>query len=467
MNPIRKLFEQTAIYGIGHMVGRILNFALVPLYVSQFSPEEYGKVTDLYALVVFAMVFLTYGMETAFFRYIQDADEPNAVFRTGMRSLIATTAVFLAVVMLGLEPIARVLQYTDHPEYLLFFAGILAFDALSALPLALLRAKGKAGRFAWIKLSNIGINVGLNLVLILGFKGWGIEAIFIANLVASGWMFLLLLPEWKGLRGPGDPILWKKMIQYGWPILFAGLAGAVNEVADRQFLKYLLPDDEAIRNLGIYGANYKLAIFITLFIQAFRYGAEPFFFAQAKGDKQIYARVMDVFVAFVALIYLGLRLFLNELGSWFIPNEVYREGLHIVPILLLANVGLGLLTNLSVWYKVTDRTRAGATIALFGAVITIGLNLWWIPLWGYTGAAWATLVSYGSMTLLSYFWGRKHFAIPYHWIKNLGSIAAVVVVAEGASRMEAPAPLNTLIFIIFAGVFVFMEKSHLQSVRNE
>lgn len=466
MNPLRKLFEQTAIYGIGHMVGRILNFALVPLYVSQFSPEEYGRVTDLYALVVFAMVVLTYGMETAFFRFIQDSKDSDAVFRTGMRSLFLSTGLFVVAMALFLQPLAAGLQYSDHPEYLLFFTGILAFDTLSALPLAMLRAQGRAARFAWIKLSNIGINIGLNIALILGFSNWGIEAIFVANLVASGWMFILLLPQWRQVRGPIDGALLRKMLHYGWPILFAGLAGAINEVADRQFLKYLLPEEEAFRNLGIYGANYKLAIFITLFIQAFRYGAEPFFFAQAKSDKRVYARVMDLFVGFVALIYLAIRLYLDELGHWFIPNPAYREGLHVVPILLLANVGLGLLTNLSVWYKVTDKTKAGATIAVVGAVITVVLNAWLIPLHGYEGAAWATLASYGSMTVLSFVWGQRYFPIPYRWGKNLLTVGVAVILAELAVMMSTTVLWNTFIFLIFAGAVGFAERTTIQSLKR-
>jgi O-antigen/teichoic acid export membrane protein len=479
MNPIRSLVGQTAIYGISSIVGRLLNFFLVPLYALQFTTAEYGQVTDLYTLTVFLLVVLTYGMETTLFRFLEKSDDKTAVGSTAFTSLLVSAVLFLSVVWLWKTPIANALRYPDHAEYIVWFALILALDAITAIPFAWLRAKERAARFAFVRLTNIGVNIGLNLFFILlcpwlaesGMgESWlrvvynpaiGVGYIFISNLVASAVSLLLLLPEIKKFKVSINPMLWRSMMVYALPLLFAGFAGAINEAADRQLLKYLLPEDEAFSQLGVYGACYKLSIFMTLFIQAFRYGAEPFFFSYFKNEnaRQVYARIMDYFLLAMCVIFVGLNVFLEPIARVFLPNPAYREGLFVVPILLLANLFLGLYLYLSVWYKLSDQTKYGAYISLFGAFLTIVLNLWWIPLWGYAGAAWATLAAYGAMMIISYFLGQRKFPIPYKLQKNMLLLAVSIAIVV-ISRFLWPGNmlLSAFVLAIFAAFVFWLEK---------
>ncbi len=485
MNPIRKFLGQTAIYGLSTIIGRLLNFFLVPLYVSLFDPNEYGKVTYLYALVVFLIVLLTYGMETTYFRFREKNLDLNKVYATGAWSLAITSFVFLIAVLAFRAPIAEVLHFEENPEYITWFAWILVLDAVVALPFARLRANERPWKFAWVKLTNIGLNIGLNLFFLL-LLPWlstfnssighyafliyspefGVGYIFIANLVASAVTFLLLLPESRGLTAGFSFPLWKQMIGYSWPLMIAGLASAVNEVADRQIMNFVLPEEEAFTQIGIYGACYKLSIFMMLFIQAYRYGAEPFFFAKSKDQdaKETYAKLMNIFVVAVVVIYVGLNLFLEPLSLWFIPNSAYYEGLHIVPILLLANLCLGIYINLSVWYKLTDQTRYGAIISGAGAILTIGLNFWAIPRFGYTGAAWVTLIAYSFMMLLSLAWGQRKYPIPYDYRRMFGYLLlAIGIVAFARYILRNDLLLNTVLFVIFGAILTRIE---IQQIRS-
>ncbi|HIE15686.1 MAG TPA: polysaccharide biosynthesis protein, partial [Bacteroidales bacterium] len=329
------------------------------------------------------------------------------------------------------KQIAFSIGYEAHPEYVLWFAFIIATDAFVSIPFAKLRKENKAAKFATIKLINILVNVGLNLffiklcpylidqnpnswVAVLGFGDISIKYIFISNLVASIVTLILLLPDIYGTKPEFDKALLKRMLIYSLPLLLAGLAGMVNETLDRILLKVLLPaSSDIMQQIGIYGANYKIAILMTLFIQMFRYAAEPFFFSQAKEKdaKKTYAKVMKYFVIFGLLIFLFVMLYI-DLIKYFIGAD-YREGLKIVPIILLANLFLGIIYNLSVWYKLTNKTKFGAYIALIGAVITIVLNVVLIPKIGYMGSAWATFFCYFSMMIISFFWSRKTYKINY------------------------------------------------------
>lgn len=480
MNPIRSLVGQTAIYGISSIVGRLLNFFLVPLYALQFSTAEYGQVTDLYTLTVFLLVVLTYGMETALFRFLEKSDDKTAVGSTAFTSLLITSLLFLSAVWLWKTPIANALRYPDHPEYIIWFALILTLDAITAIPFAWLRAKERAARFAVVRLTNIGVNIGLNLFFILlcpwlaesGIgDSWlsvvynpeiGVGYIFISNLVASAISLLMLLPVFQQFRVSINLALWRSMMVYALPLLFAGFAGAINEAADRQLLKYLLPEDEAFGQLGVYGACYKLSIFMTLFIQAFRYGAEPFFFSYFKNEnaRQVYARIMDYFLLAMCVIFVGLNVFLEPIARIFLPNPAYREGLFVVPILLLANLFLGLYLYLSVWYKLSDQTKYGAYISLLGAFLTIVLNIWWIPLWGYVGAAWATLAAYGAMMVISYMLGQRKFPIPYRLQQNL-LLLAVSIGLVLISRFMWPGNMliSAVVLAIFGAFVYWLEKA--------
>ena len=414
MNPLKKLASQTAIYGLSSVVGRLLNYLLVPLYTRYFLPAEYGVVTELYAYVAFLVVMLTYGMETAFFRFSKK-EETTKVYSTTLISLLISSVVFVGLIFLNSSAISQWLGYANHPEYIQFFALIIGMDAVASISFAKLREQDKAMRFAFIRIVNIMINIGLNLYFIV-YQEYGIAYIFIANLVASVITLLMLFPQMIGLSWVFDKKLWKKMMIYALPLLIAGLAGMTNETIDRILLKHLLPNtDMAASELGLYGAFYKLSIIMILFIQTFRFAAEPFFFAQEKegNSRKIYADVMKYFTIIMAFIFLGVTIFYDVIKG-FLGSEYHDDrGFLVVSILLLANLFLGIYYNLSIWYKLTEKTKYGAYLSIFGAIITLSLNFTLIPVLGFVGCAWATLVCYFSMTVASYYLGKRHFSVPY------------------------------------------------------
>ncbi len=435
MNPLRRLAGQTATYGLSSIVGRLINFLLVPLYTRVFAPGEYGVVTEMYTYVAFLLIVLTYGMETALFRFSEKSPEQrNTVFSTSLLSVLSTSALFIFMVVLLRHPLAELMRYPDNTEYIVLLGCIVGLDTLSAIPFARLRAENKALRFAILKLAGIGVNITLVLfflvlspwlmqnasdavqqVISLVYKpNIGVGYVFIANLMATSITLMLLIPVMRSVKPVINKVLLRRMLIYALPLLIAGLAGWVNEALDKLLLKYILPENIAMEQLGIYGAVYKLAIMMTIFIQAFRFAAEPFFFAQAseKNARQTYAEVMNYFVMTCLTIFLGITLFIDIVKHFIGP--AYHEGLVVVPILLIAQVFLGIYLNLSIWYKLTGQTTYGAWFAIFGAIITILLNVWWIPIMGYHGSAWATLVCYASLALLSYVFGQKHFKIPYN-----------------------------------------------------
>lgn len=441
MNPFKKLAGQTAIYGLPTIVGRLLNYFLVPLYTYTFSTAEFGVVTEMYAYVSFLVIILTYGMETALFSFSRNDTEKDKVYSTSLISLIVSSSLFIGSVTFFSTSIAAWIKYPSHPEYIIWFAMIIGLDALSSIPFAKLREQNKAKQFAIIKSINIATNILLNVFFIAFckdvynshqgiFYGFvekiynpeiGIGYIFISNLIASIVTILLLLPGTLRINYTFDIHLWKRMLLYALPLLIAGLAGMVNETMDRVLLKYLLPDKStAMAQLGIYGACYKVSILMTIFIQTFRYAAEPFFFSHAKekDSKQLYADVMKYFVIACSFIFLGTMMYI-DIVKYFVGKD-FREGLPVVPILLLANLCLGVFFNLSIWYKLTGQTLFGAYLAIFGATVTLVLNFWWIPVMGYMGSAWATLVCYASMMVVSFFIGQKHYPVNYDLKRILG-----------------------------------------------
>jgi len=487
-SPLRKLLGHTAIYGLSSILGRFFNYLLTPLYtsVTVFQPEQYGIITEMYAYVAFLVVLLTYGMETAFFRYFSDEKhDQELVYGTTFWSLVFSSFSFIIVVTLFAQPIANALGYPLHKEYISWFAIIVGLDALVAIPLAKLRAENRPLRFASINLSFIAINIGLNLFFLAyclpkykaGEINWlvdtfynpeiGVGYVFISNLIASLGRFVLMTPEMLRAKFMVNLKLWRQLIKYAFPLLIAGLAGIINETLDRAMLKWMLWDKlgevATMAQLGIYGACYKLSILITLCIQAYRYAAEPFFFDQRStaSAPSTYARMMHVFFAFVMLIFLGVSLFL-DVFKHFIPNPAYWIGLDVVPVLLLANVFLGVYYNQSVWYKLTDNTRYGSYIAITGALITIGFNFLLIPVFGFHGSAWATLICYFSMTAISWYFGQKHYPVPYNLVKLFGYFALAMLFfaihkitygAEGVLIWTA----RTAMIILYTGVFVYLE----------
>ncbi|MCL2683391.1 MAG: oligosaccharide flippase family protein [Bacteroidales bacterium] len=428
---IRNLVGQTAIYGLPTIIGRLLNYLLVPLYTRLFIPSEYGIVGELYAWVALVMVIATYGMETAFFRFVsKEKNNPN-VFSTAVLMLLTTSITLFSVAFLFRDTVASAIGYANHSEYIVWFAAILALDAICMIPFARLRNQERPIRFAFLKTVNIATNIGFNLFFLLlcpfVLKNnpdsilqmvyrpeIGVGYIFISNLLASSLVALLLLPEFLQIRFKFDQKLAKTMLIYALPVMIWGMAGILNETFDRIFMKYLIVDKSiAMAQVGIYTACYKVAILMSLFIQAFRYAADPFFFKQAENPNapEVYAKVMRYFVLACLMIFLVCSLFLNDIIRFIGPE--YREGAVIVPILLMANLFLGVFYNLSVWYKITDKTKYGAYISFVGAVITISLNILLVPIFGYIGAAWATLICYVTIVLISYWLGQRHFPIPY------------------------------------------------------
>ena len=461
-----KLAGQTAIYGLSTVVGRLLNYLLVPLYTYQFTdPGDFGVITEFYAYASFLNVVLTYGMETAFFNFSAKRERSPAVYSTALFSLGLSTALFLAALTLNAQAVAELLRYPAHAEYVLWMAWVIGLDALTAIPFARLREQQRAGRFALLKILNILVNIGGNL-LFLGLGKWAFESaaepawlgwaaalydpqigigyVFIANLVASAVTLFLLLPEFLQARARPELALWRHMLVYALPLLLAGMAGMVNETMDRILLKYLLPPHVAMQQLGIYGACYKISILMSIFIQAFRYAAEPFFFAQHKqaDARELYARVMRWFV--IACSFIFLAVMANIAWVQYFVGASYREGLGVVPVLLLANLCLGVFFNLSIWYKLTEQTRFGTYLTLWGAAVTLALNFWWIPRIGYMGAAWATLICYASMALLSYLLGQKHFPVPYDLKRLLGYPLLAVALYAGLLRIDGLGPAGEL-----------------------
>ncbi|MDA9227835.1 polysaccharide biosynthesis C-terminal domain-containing protein [Flavobacteriales bacterium] len=441
MNPLKKLASQTAIYGLSSVVGRLLNYLLVPLYTRYFLPEEYGVVTELYAYVAFLVIILTYGIETAFFRFSQKEKNNRIVYSTSLISLLFSSLLFIILMFVFSENISSSIGYPNNQEYIKWFALIIGLDAISSISFAKLRALNKATRFALIRLVNIFVNIGLNLFFIiycpyaiennlqsLNFvnsvysPSVGVGYIFIANLFASVITILMLLPEMINSVWVFEKKLWNKMMIYASPLLIAGLAGMTNETIDRILLKYLLPESSNIsREIGLYGAFYKLSIIMILFIQTFRFAAEPFYFSQERehNSRKIYADVMKYFIIVTSFIFLIVTtfydFFINFLGSKYHDER----GFLVVSILLFANFFLGIYYNLSIWYKLTEKTKYGAYIAIFGASITIILNFLLIPVFGFVGSALATLACYFSMVMISFYFSNKHFPIAYNYYRIL------------------------------------------------
>jgi O-antigen/teichoic acid export membrane protein len=499
MTAIKRLAGQTAIYGIPSVLGRVLSYLLVPLYTSVFKPGAYGTVGVFYAYTSFLMVILTYGMETTFFRFNEQEKDKKKVFSAGMISLIISSVLFLVLVLSFSGDVARWIEYPDHPEYVRWFAWILALDALSAIPFASLRAQNRPARFAWVKMTNITINILLNLFFLVlcpfilkhyseGFLGhiiinvyrpdWGIEYIFVSNLAASIITFIMLLPQLSGISWKVNSDLWKKMLIYTFPLLFAGMAGIVNETFDRLLLRYLLPKDISSYQVGVYNACYKISILMTIFIQAYKYAAEPFFFAQAKEKdaKVVYAKIMDYFIITVSLIFLGTMLYLDDfILPMLVRSKEYWEGRGVIPVLLMANLFLGVYYNLSIWYKLTGKTSWGAWLSLIGAIITLVLNFWWIPLssdhliYSYYGSAWATFICYGSMMILSYLIGQKYFPVKYNLGKFCGYLGLSVLLYAISLIIKPDLSMlrigfHTVLLLIFMGTVYLIEKPRLSTI---
>jgi O-antigen/teichoic acid export membrane protein len=481
VSVIKKLAGQTAIYGVSSILGRLLNYLLVPLHthpVLGFGKSDYGVISEFYAFVAFFIVLLTFGLETTFFRFINKAEDKEKTFNQAASIVIGLSAIFLVTVVVFAQSIADWMGYPDYKTFVIWFGAILAVDATTSLFLAKLRFQNKAKKFATIQLTSIAVNIIFNLIFILGFwdksqpdLSMGIGFIFLANLISTLVKPLMLYKEVSTFRFIWDKALSKAMLIFALPLAIAGFAGIINETVDRILIKRLLMGDGTAENLkyaqeqvGIYSANYKLSILITLFIQAFRYAAEPFFFAQEKTEDKdkVYSKVMTYFIAIVALMFLVISLNL-DLFKWFIPNPDFHEGLKVVPILLFANICLGIYYNQSIWYKLADKTKFGAYIAIGGAIITLALNFALIPSMGYMGAAWTTLAVYFSMMIASHFLGQKYYPIKYNIRKaGLYIVTALVLFSIGYfidyGSLVLKTIVSSILILIFVGLFIMMER---------
>ena len=456
MNPLKKLAGQTAIYGLSSVIGRLLNYLLVPLYTRYFLPEEYAVVVEMYAYVAFLVVILTYGLETAFFRFSKTFKNVKTVYSTALISLIISSCVFVLLMFISSSLIAELLGYGILTKYIKWFSIIVAIDAISSITFARLREQERALHFSLLKLVGISSNIILNLYFIV-HKGFGIEYIFIANLISSIITFLCLVPEMLKSSFSFDSRLWKNMMIYALPLLIGGLAGITNETIDRVLLKHLLPNQGlATYELGLYGAFYKISIIMVLFIQTFRFAAEPFFFDQHKktDSRQIYADVMKYFVIIMSVIFLSATIYYDVIIKFLGPNFHDSRGFLVVSILLLANLFLGIYFNLSIWYKLTEKTIYGAYFAIFGGIITLILNFILIPKIGFVGSAWATLACYFSMVLISFYFSRRHFFIPYQTLRISVYLSLMLAVYIFVYLTNYNLLFNSFLLLAFM-IFVF------------
>lgn len=445
MSGIKKLAGQTVWYGLSSIVARFINYLLTPYLTLKLTAAQYGEQVLVYSFIPFMNILFTHGMETAFFRFTQNSDKKK-VYNTSSISLIFSSLSLSFLLILFQGPVSRLIKLENHPEYIVLAALIIGFDALSTIPFAKLRLDGRPRKFALIKILGIVLNVA-SLYFFLSIcpaiikknphsilahiynEEWKVGYVFVANLIQTAITLLLLSKEFFGFHFKIDKVIWRQMMLYALPIMVAGFGGMINETFDRIMLGWwsTAGSEEVVKaEVGTYGAVYKLSILITLAVQAFRMGAEPFFFNQSNSENapKIYARIMKFFVITLCFMFLFVMLYI-DVWKLFIQNPAMWVGLSVVPILLLANMFLGIYYNLSIWYKLGNKTIAGAYITLIGAVVTLIINYLFIPQFGYIACAWATFACYGIMMVISYLWGQKNYPVPYAWKK----LTAYIIIA--------------------------------------
>ncbi len=495
MAGIKSLAKDTAVYGLSSIIGRFLNWCLVPLYVYLFPSQEYGVVTYLYGFTAVALVILNYGMETGFFRFANKEGDSEKVYTTSLLSVGSTSLIFIILVSVFLHPISGAIKLPGMELFVWLMGVTVAIDAFTNLPFAYLRFKNKAWRFACIKLINVGVNIGMNLFFLLacpaimrhcpgaiswfytplGGASFGIGWIFIANFLSTIIILLLLVPELKGRRYVFSGELLRRMLHYSWPLLILGVAGILSQNMGQLIIPYLFSghEQEARSMVGIYGANMKIAIVMVMFTQAFRYAYEPFIFAQAKGagegKEQAYCDAMKYFIIFGLFIFLGVMFFLPLL-KYFISSG-YWEGLRVVPLMMMAELCFGVFFNLSLWYKLTDRTQWGMYFSLLCFVLMFLLNLWLVPAIGipdgYMGSAWAALISYFVVMVISYFVGRHYYPLPYQVKRIFMYVVLAGVLYTGGMLAENFFPtagmylVRIVLLLVYVGIVVREVKARI------
>nr|WP_321028640.1 lipopolysaccharide biosynthesis protein [Bacteroides nordii] len=463
MGGLKSLAKDTAIYGVSSIVGRFLNYLLVPIYTISMpaSTGGYGIITNMYAITALLLVLLTCGMETGFFRFAnKGGEDPVKVYSTTLLTVAAISLSFLAVCLLFLEPIAGVMGYEEHPWYLGMMLIVIAMDAIQAIPFAYLRYKNRPIKFAALKMLFIFASIILNIVYFVFMKGTNVGAAFLINLICTSLVMLCLISELRGFRYTLDRDLMKRMFRYSFPILILGIAGILNQVVDKIIFPFVYPDPvEADVQLGIYGATSKIAMIMAMFTQAFRFAYEPFVFGKSKekDNRQMYAQAMKFFIIFTLLAFLAVMFYLDILR--YVIGRDYWEGLKVVPIVMAAEMFMGVYFNLSFWYKLTDETKWGAYFSLTACTIVILMNVFLIPVYGYMACAWAGFTGYAVAMLLSYFVGQKKYPIAYD-LKSIGGyvLLALMIYVAGewipVDNMLLRLLLRTLLLFVFIGYII-------------
>ncbi len=456
------------VYGLGSILPRVLNFLiLTSFYTWLFGPSPYGIMSELYAWLSIALVIIEFGMESGFFRFSKDKEAMRKAFShaTGLIALLAL--IWMALVYVNIDPLSDAIHYKANQNYIIWMAWIVAIDSLALVPFAKIRQDGRPRRFALLKIANVFINISLVLLFLLVLPwfhkhvallpGWlfnpdlGVGYVFLCNLITSGLMLFLLIPEFRYFQWKFDRVFMGKLLAYSAPLVLVGLAGSINDSGDKIFVKLLTGD---LAQVGIYSSNYRIAVLMTLFIQMFRYAFEPFLFkvSKDKDARETYALVMKYFVITGLLLFLVTSLNIDIFKVALLRDKAFWSGLAVVPIVLIANLFLGIYYNLSVWYKIKDLTRYAAIMASVGALVTIGLNWLLVPKIGYMGAAWATVACYGSMMLISYFWGQKVYPVPY----ETGILVAWTALALGLYGLSAWIKPESFVLRLFWDGFLLL-----------
>jgi O-antigen/teichoic acid export membrane protein len=464
MEKLKTIFKDTAIYGMSSIIGRFLNYLLVPLYTAQFSAASgaYGVITNIYAYVALVLVILTFGMETTYFRFTNKTHtDSETVYGTTLIAVGSISLLFAVVVLALLSPISQLMGYGDHPDYVGVMAVTIAIDAFLCIPFAHLRQQRKAIKFAALKLLNIMVTILLNLIYFYFMDGKDVGYVFYINLVCTVMLAVCLLTEYTGFRWRLDTKLLRTMLSYSWPILVLGIAGILNQTADKMLFPYIYEGSDMRAQLGIYGACSKIAMIMAMITQAFRFAYEPIVFAGIKDKDQheMYTKAMKYFIIFTLLAFLIVVGYIDLL-KYIVRNSDYWVGLKVVPIVMAAEIMMGIYFNLSFWYKVIDKTIWGAIFSGIGCAVLLLVNIIFVPRYGYMACAWGGFAGYGVAMLASYFVGQKYYPLNYP-MKDIALYVVLAIVLffsmRGASH-ELPVVLslglNTLLILLFAAIVV-------------
>ena len=466
MGKLTTIFKDTAIYGMSSIVGRFLNYLLVPLYTAKFTAASgaYGVITNIYSYVALALVLLTFGMETTYFRFTNKTHtDSNVVYSTTLISVGSVAVLFALLVLMLLTPISQFMGYGEHPDYVGVMAVTVAIDAFLCIPFAHLRQQKKALKFALLKLLNIVVSIALNVIYFIAIDGKDVGYVFYINLLCTAMLAVCLIPEMTGFRWVLDRQLLKTMLSYSWPILVLGIAGILNQTADKMLFPYIYPGQDMHEQLGIYGACSKIAMIMAMITQAFRFAYEPIVFAgvKDKDQHQMYEQAMKYFIIFTLLAFLMVVGYM-EILKYIVRNQDYWVGLKVVPIVMVAEMMMGVYFNLSFWYKITDRTIWGAIFSGIGCVVLLAVNILFVPKYGYMACAWGGVAGYGVAMIASYVAGQKYYPLNYP-LKDISLYVVLAFVFYGFMQTASEWPklaslaFNTLLIGIFIAVILWRD----------